>query len=239
MPDALGLQEIAERRISVAVVDHHVARGDLDRPHHGDRQVPEAGAVVGGRRVEARELAEVVDRRGLGREEDGRGEGLAPVGEGLEFGLQRATALLAIAFGRLAVGRAIQLLADRVLAAGQAVGHQCDPAPHGLEEGVDDGRGVVEDDPVLDRRALEGDAGGLGRAPALAVVDAPGMDDDDGGSVGAEAVRHLDDAPGVVGEPPGPDHQVGVGVVDQRGRLEPGGLADGLDELRVVRQDGA
>ena len=53
--------------------------------------------------------------------------------------------------------------------------------------------------------------GGLGRAPALAVVDAPRMDHDHGRPVGPQPVRHLDDAPGVVGEPPGPDLQVGAG----------------------------
>ena len=112
-----------------------------------------------------------------------------------------------------------------------------DLAPHRLEERVDDRRGVVEDDPVLGGRALERDARGLGSAPALAVVDAPGVDHDHGRPVRPEPVRHLDDAPGVVGEPPGPDLQVGARVIDQGRRLEPRDLADRLDELRVIRQD--
>ena len=42
------------------------------------------------------------------------------------------------------------------------------------------------------------DAGRLRRVPALAVVDAPGVDHDDRRLGGAQAVGHLDDAAGVV-----------------------------------------
>ena len=90
---------------------------------------------------------------------------------------------------------------------------------------------------VLRRRAEVADPVRLGRLPALAVVDPPGVDHDQGRLGGAEAVGHLDDAPGVVREPPGPHVQVGALVVDEQRRLEPGDLADRLDELGVVGQE--
>src|SRR6185369_173589 len=101
--------------------------------------------------------------------------------------------------------------------------------------GVDDGLQVVHDHGVLPRVAGEGGAGRLRRLPALPVVDAPGVDHQDRGPVGAQAVGDFDDPAGVVGVAPAADIQVGAGVVDQDRGLEPGLVADWLDEGRVVR----
>src|SRR2546425_8395391 len=55
---------------------------------------------------------------------------------------------------------------------------------------------------------------------SLAVVDAPRMNHDNRRACGFRVIRNLDDAAGIVGEPPGPDGEVGLGVVDQRRRSE-------------------
>ena len=152
--------------------------------------------------------------------------------------LELVPALFAVSIGRLATKRSIELLPDRVFGAGEAVGNQADLASHRLQERIDDRRCVIEDDPVLDRRALERDTRRLGSAPALTIVDSPGMDHDHGRPVCPQPVRHLDDPPGVIGEPPGADLEIGIGIVDQDRGLEPGDFADGLDKLREIVEDG-
>ena len=62
---------------------------------------------------------------------------------------------------------------------------------------------------VLGRSAEIASAGRFGRVPALAVVDAPGMDHDDGRLRRSQAIRHLDDAASVVRKPPGPHVEIG------------------------------
>ncbi len=96
---------------------------------------------------------------------------------------------------------------------------------------------MVEHDLVLRGSALKGHTRRFGSAPALTVIDAPRVNHDNGGSIGAKSIRHLDDAPGIVAEPPGSDFQVRFGIVDQDRRLEAGSLADWLDEPREIRQD--
>jgi len=75
-------------------------------------------------------------------------------------------------------------------------------------------------------------------APALPVVDAPGMHDDHGRVFRPQAIGHFNDAAGVVGKAPGADVEVRVLLINKSGGLEPGLLAHRLDEIGMVRQQG-
>src|SRR5260370_24799629 len=123
---------------------------------------------------------------------------------------------------RPAMHGAIQLLANRVLAAGQAVHDERNFAAQRLEEWIDDFAGVPAGQGVLGWRAEITDASRLRSFPALAIVDAPRMDDDQGRFGRAEPIGHLDDAPRVVGEAPSTHVQVRVFVIDEDRRLEAG-----------------
>src|SRR5262249_61908985 len=111
-------------------------------------------------------------------------------------------------FGRLALERAVELLADRVLVAGQAIHDQAALAAERLEERIDNLTRVLGGEAVLLRRAEVRDARRLRRVPALAVVDAPGADDDDRRPPAPPAVRPFDDSPPVGRAPPGAPGQV-------------------------------
>ena len=102
----------------------------------------------------------------------------------------------------------------------------------------DDAPGVVQDDRVLGRRALKGDAGGLGSAPALAVVDAPRVNHDDCRLGRLQSVRHLNDPACIVRKPPGPHAEIGPLIVDQQRCFEPSFLLDRLDVFRMIGQNG-
>ena len=83
------------------------------------------------------------------------------------------------------------------------------------------------------------EVGGPGRfrgSPPLTVIDAPGMDHDDGCTCGTQAIGHFNDSPGVVGKPPRPHLEIGILVLDQKRGFIARCLANRLDELRMVRK---
>ena len=181
VPDTLFLEKAAKGRVAFTVVDHEVAQVNLDRFHHRHRQFPEPSAVERRPRVETRKLLEVAGNRSLGIQRDRSGDRLPVVIKGREFGLELPLAFLPLLVGGLLSQRAVDLAANRVLRSRQAVTHQqTGLGSHGLEERIDDLGRVVEHDLVLGGCALKRNTGGLGRPPALAVIDAPGMHHDHG-----------------------------------------------------------
>jgi hypothetical protein len=103
---------------------------------------------------------------------------------------------------------------------------------HFLPEIVDPETGEM----VFFDRAEVSDARRFRRAPALAIVDAPRMDHDDGSLGGAKAIGHLNDPASVVRKSPRAHRQVRPLVIDQHRRLKPPQLPHWLHELRIIRQ---
>src|SRR5262249_13978151 len=174
MADALLLEKVAQRRITVAVVDHHILRSKLDAADNGDRQFPEAVGIVLRAGVEAWELFEIVRDGTLGVQTQSGGQRAALVGKLLERRGQLGRALLPRGLRRRGANRTIQLLANVVFLARQTVGNEADLASQRLQPRVNDLGDVLVVEAVLFGGAEHGDAGRLRRVPALAVVDAPG-----------------------------------------------------------------
>jgi hypothetical protein len=87
-------------------------------------------------------------------------------------------------------------------------------------------------------RAEVGDAGRLGRDPPLAVVDAPGVNQDHRRMRGLEAIGHLDNASSVIRKAPSANIEVPFRLIDERRRFVAALLNHRLDEFRIVGQQG-
>ena len=138
MADALSLEEVAQRRVALGVVDHDVVGGRRRScfiTGIGRSQKP--ACVILRPASRPGELREVVDRAGVSAETvSDVGERLAAIAESAELRLELALPLLRVGRSRAGRGTSDRALADRVFRAGQAVRDQARPCP-GATSGTD------------------------------------------------------------------------------------------------------
>ena len=205
---------------------------------HGNRQFPEAGRVVAFTGVGPAKLGEIVANWKLDRDRDlvnQRAPLILEVTQPLE---DLVPGHASVGGAGVVVDRAVHLHSQRIPLANEAVAHQLDVTAHRLQERVDHLPSVTGRQVILVGCAEVGDPGGLGRGPALVVINSPGMHHDHRGLGGPQVIRDLNDSPRVVREPPCPNRQVGSDIVHQRWGFKSPLLDHRFDELRMIGQQG-
>ena len=230
------LEKRSQRVVAVSIENYDVVFKDIDVAGHRRRQIPEAGVVEFRSGIQTGELAKVVDHRRVRGQLQLVGQRLASVVERRQLVVQQLLRCQPSLCRRAAVNRSVKLQTNRIATASQAKHDQSDLIPHLFQKWVDHGLGMLGRQLVLFERTKIAHAGRLGSRPALTVVDAPRVNHDDGGFLGAESIGQLDNAARVVRKSPGPHAQIGVAVIDQSSRLESPHLSDRLHEFRVIAQ---
>lgn len=160
----------------------------------------------------------------------------AAVNEAAQFGVEFALAGGALGGIGFVIERAIEFAADWVAVSGEAEEDESGLAAEGFEEGIDDGRGMAGGEMIFGGGAEISDTGRFGSIPALAIVDAPGMDHDESGLGGLEVIGDFDDAAGIVTPAPGSHMEIGVRVINERRSFPSAGLADRFDPFGMISE---
>lgn len=237
VPDTFTAEEIAEFIVAFGIVNDDVVRVHGDVACDGNGEFPETGIIEARSGVEAGKLFEVIDDGFVVRERQCFDERCALIMEAAQFLVEFEGALAAFGGVRIMGERSVQFAPNGIAIAGQAEENAGDFIAQRFQEGIDDFAGMDSGEMVFSRGTEIGDAGGLGGIPALAIIDAPGMDHDESGLSGAEVIGDFDDAAGVVTPAPGADVQVGLGIIDEEGGFPTIGFADRFDPLRMIGKE--